>query len=364
LPPFIRERLADGGRDLTVLVLRFGALGDILRTLPAARLVRSAWPRARLVWAVDERWRIVLDGHADLDRVLALPRFERGERRPGLLGWVRQWRSELRGVGADLVLDFHGNLRSGVAGRLSSATVRVGHDGHQQREGNRFLTTHRVGAGPRRISRLERNFNLLRALGIRCDPPPDPGLVPGRDSLDRARDVASTCVGPDRPYAVLAPGASRTQAYKRPPASLLAAAVAALDEVGLPTVVVHGPGEEPDARRVVDRAPGARLAAPTDLATLSALIREARIFVGGDSGPLHLACAMGCPVVGLYGPTDPVVNSPWGVPHRTVFPPGTAYTGVKRRDRRIGRFESIPPAAVRTAVEELIHALGGPGRGR
>jgi heptosyltransferase-1 len=84
------------------------------------------------------------------------------------------------------------------------------------------------------------------------------------------------------------------------------------------------------------------------------LLRGARAFVGGDSGPLHLACAAGCPVVGIYAPTDPVVNAPWGVPHRTVFPAHAAYSGVKRKDRRLGRFDAIPPGDVASAVGDLI----------
>jgi len=181
LPPFILERLADGGRDLSVLVLRFGALGDIFRTLPAVRLVRSALPHARVTWAVDRRWRIALEGHPDLDEILDLPRFRRDEPPTGPVAWVGFWRSELRRVRANLVLDFHGNLRSGVAGRLSSAPVRIGHDGHQQKEGNRFFTTHRVEAGPRRVSRVQRNLALLKALGIPCEPLPDAGLVLGHE---------------------------------------------------------------------------------------------------------------------------------------------------------------------------------------
>jgi ADP-heptose:LPS heptosyltransferase len=355
LPPFVVERLADGGRGLTVLVIRFGALGDILRTLPAVRLIRAALSRARLVWAVDDRWRAVIEDHPDLDGILALPRFDRGERWSAVLASIRRWREGLREPGADLVLDFHGNLRSGVAGWLSSAPVRLGYAGHQQKEGNRILTTHRVDAGSRRVSRVARNLSLVRALGIPCDPLPAAGLVLGDASLERARGIVRGSVGADGSYAVLSPGASRRQAYKRPPERLLAAAVGALDERGIVTLVVYGPGEESDARRVVDAAPrGSRLAPPTDLRVLAALLRGARAFVGGDTGPLHLACATGCPVVGIYGPTDPVVNSPWGVPHRVVFPTDAASSGVKKNDRRVGRFEEIPPEAVAEAVRELI----------
>ena len=118
---------------------------------------------------------------------------------------------------------------------------------------------------------------------------------------------------------------------------------------------VWGPGEESDARRVVELARNeSTLAPPTDLRALAALLAKARLFVGGDSGPLHLACAVGCPVIGLYGSTDPVVNGPWGVPSRSLSPPSRLYTGIKRHDRRAGGFAGLDPGQVEFAVDELL----------
>jgi ADP-heptose:LPS heptosyltransferase len=121
--------------------------------------------------------------------------------------------------------------------------------------------------------------------------------------------------------------------------------------------VVYGPGEEPDARRLAETAgDSARLSPPTTLPTLAALLAGARMFVGGDSGPLHLACAVGCPVLGIYGPTDPQVNRPWGVPHEVVAPAGRDYTGIKRVDRESGGFEGLDPARVEEAAERLLRS--------
>src|SRR6185295_1456247 len=129
-----------------------------------------------------------------------------------------------------------------------------------------------------------------------------------------------------------------------------AAAARQLGELGVTPLVAYGPGEDMDAARVVQASDGAaHLLPPTDLAMLAALLRRARLFCGGDSGPLHLACAAGCPVVAIYGPTDPEVNAPWGVPHRVVAPPDRVYTGIKKEDRGRG-FEGITPEAVRRAV--------------
>ncbi len=111
---------------------------------------------------------------------------------------------------------------------------------------------------------------------------------------------------------------------------------------------------------MVELAPGESiLAPPTDLRTLAALLARARLFVGGDSGPLHLACSLGCPVIGLYGSTDPLVNGPWGVPSRAVSPPSRVYTGIKRYDRKAGGFAGFDPRQVESAVDQLLGETAG-----
>ena len=348
-----------------MLVLRLGALGDVLRTLPAVRLVRAGLPEAGIWWVVDDRWLAALDGHADLSGTIAFPRrmgnlaLRRPARWPALVRELRAFRRRLRGIAAHLVLDFHGNLRSGVVGVLSGAPVRLGYEGHQQKEANRWLTTHRVASGDRRTPRMARNLDLVRALGLPDAPPPraEPALVGAGSEAATAILAAAGLAAAG--FGVLNPGASAAQAYKKPPAALLAAAARQLDTRGLVPLVVWGPGEEPDARRVVELAGGrSLLAPPTDLAALAALLARARLFVGGDSGPLHLACAVGCPVVGLYGPTDPVVNGPWGVPCRALFPEGRAYTGIKRHDRHGGGFDGLAPDGVAAAVAALLDEIG------
>jgi ADP-heptose:LPS heptosyltransferase len=359
LPPRLLAQIGNHGEGLTILVIRLGAMGDIVRTLPAVRLLRFSLPDARVHWLAWEPWSNLLRDHPELDRVVALPRaaLRAQVRTPvrwgGLAGTTRRLAGEIRGLGATLVLDFHGDLRSGLLGRLSGARVRLGYEGHQQKEGNRLLTTHRVPSGDRRTPRLERNLDLVRALGLPVRPVPDAGLpLDMGENSPAAAIVASLQVGP---YAILSPGASVRQAYKKPPAELFAAAARRLDREDVMPIVVHGPGEAEDATAVVAASHGtARLAPPTDLMTLAALIAGARVFVGGDSGPLHLACGVGCPVVGLYGPTDPLVNTPWGVPFEAVAPPDRRYTGIKAIDRKAGGFDGLAPAHVERAVASLL----------
>ncbi|HEX6853518.1 MAG TPA: glycosyltransferase family 9 protein [Candidatus Polarisedimenticolaceae bacterium] len=348
-PAEIHRGLADHGAGLRVLVLRLGAFGDILRALPAMRLARFALPDAAFHWVCDDRWAGIVEGHPDLDGVIPLPR-----RSPSVGAWVAFVRA-LRAVRPSLVLDFHGNLRSGLVGRLSGAPVRLGHEGHQQKEGNRWLTTHRVPAGERRRSRIDRNLDLVRALGVPASPLPSAGIEIPASAERRAREIVRELGALPNGYAILNPGASASQAYKKPPRPLLQAAATRLSTAGVRPIVVHGPGEIDDARAVAAGA-GAGLAPATSIFELAALLAGARLFVGGDSGPLHLACAVLCPVVGIYGPTDPVVNAPWGSEHRVVAPPGRVYTGIRRLDRESGGFAGIVAADVEVAVDALLQA--------
>lgn len=365
LPASVTRPLELGGRGLTVLVVRLGAMGDILRTIPPVRLLRRAAPEARLFWVLEEPWAVLLEEHSDLDGVITLPRrtWRRWSKRPErwgrLAGSIRRFRRELKSVGAGLALDFHGNLRSGVVTRISGAQVRLGYEGHQAKEANRWFTTHRVSSGDRRTPRMERNLDLVRALGVEVDELPPAGLpleergaAAGRAALEESGLAGEV-------FAVLSPGASRAQAYKKPPAALLIAACRRLAALGVGALVVHGPGEQADARLVVEGAgAAARLAPPTDLAALAWLLGRARLFVGGDSGPLHMACATGCPVLGIYGPTDPSVNRPWRVPYLALQPPGRSYTGIKRIDRGSGGFTGLDGSKIEAAVEELLARTG------
>jgi ADP-heptose:LPS heptosyltransferase len=88
--------------------------------------------------------------------------------------------------------------------------------------------------------------------------------------------------------------------------------------------------------------------------SLAALLSGARVFVGGDSGPLHLACGVSCPVVGLYGPTDPTVNAPWNVPFVSLAPTGSVYSGIKREDRAANGFNGLEPKAVADAIDTIL----------
>ena len=155
-PAALGEAIDARGSGLVILILRLGAMGDIVRTLPAVRLVRSGLPEARIHWVAWEPWTLILEGHRDIDGVVGLSRSTLRARLrsphawPSLAGALAALVSQLRAPRAGIALDFHGDFRTGLLGWISGAPVRLGYAGHQQKEGNSVFTTHRVPSGPRR----------------------------------------------------------------------------------------------------------------------------------------------------------------------------------------------------------------------
>ena len=304
--------------------MRLGAVGDVVRTLPAVSSLRAAYPGAHLAWLVEPRSAGVLESQPWIDErlvferprlVAALQRGAWGRAARQVLGFAR----ELRARRFDLVVDFHSILRSAVWVRLSGAPVRVGYARPFGRELSWLQATHRARLAPRRMSRFDRNQGLVRYLGIAAPPSSTPLRV---DPERLARLQAALGPGP-RP-AVIHPGSSAKTTHKRwSPAAYGRVARALADARGIRSVVSWGPapGERELAEAVVAAASGAARLAPETpaLADLAALLAAARLYVGGDTGPMHVASLVGTPVVQLLGPTHPIENAPWvETPSRTL----------------------------------------------
>jgi ADP-heptose:LPS heptosyltransferase len=193
--------------------------------------------------------------------------------------------------------------------------VRVGYDRPFAREGSERLLTHRLRIGSAHLSRFERNAALVQYLGGEVPPAPAPlaldGAPPNIPALPE-------------PFVLIHPGTSPKTSYKRWETERFAAVARALHErAGLRSLVAFGPvpGEQAAAHEVVAKAGGtAALAPPTaSLSEFLALLRRATVFIGCDSGPMHLASLARTPVVAIFGPTDPIENEPFpGVPSRVV----------------------------------------------
>ena len=284
-----------------ILIIKPSAIGDVVHTLPVLNLLRRRWPAAHVSWLVTPACAGLVERHPQVDEVIRFERRElgRGWRSPrALLDLIRFTRS-LGEAGFDLVVDLQGLFRSGWLAAATRSPVRVGPA--NAREGAWLFYTHRVPTGTPEQHAIERYLTVAQALGCERGPVE---FVFAVDDADRA---AVAAVVPPGPYAVLMPGAN--WATKQWPAERFAGLVEPIQaRFGLRCVVAGGP----DVAGLGDKIPGAvNLAGRTNLRQLVALLERARLVVANDSGPMHIAAALGRPLVTPYGPTNPVRTGPY-----------------------------------------------------
>jgi lipopolysaccharide heptosyltransferase I len=290
------------------LIVRLGALGDVVHAIPVAAALRRAFPAATIDWLVSAKHREILDLVPVIDRRLMVN--DRGGASGGmsLPAAIR----DMRRARYDVAFDLQGLIKSALLARASGAARVVGFATGVARErlAPLFYTeSYDPDAGGRDDSRETRhvvalNLGLLSVVGVRTAATE----FPIADVESEAARIARQQTGGR--YALVNPGAAWPN--KRGPPARLAAVTAALRaRHGLMSVVVWGPGEEALAAEVVAGAGGAAILSPkTRVADLVALARGAALMVSGDTGPLHLAAAVGTPIVGIYGPTHPARNGP------------------------------------------------------
>ncbi len=294
-----------------ILIVRLGALGDIVHALPLAAALRTRFSDARIDWVVDERHRELLELVPVVDRRIVL------RTKSASLG--RRVMELCRTLGResyDIAIDVQGLMKSAVVARLSGARRILGFTPPYLRErAARVLYTETHDPGDT-AHVIEKNLTLAASLGADVSQIRFPLTVPASAALDALREGRSEA-GATR-FVVLNPGAAWPNKRWHPD-RFGAVAQWLRRERGLRSVVTWGPGDETLAAAVIDRAAGAAELAPsTSIADLVAILREAVLMVSGDTGPLHLAAAVGTPVVGIYGPTDAARNGPWSADDVTV----------------------------------------------
>jgi len=332
-----------------VLIVKLSAIGDVLHTLPAAVALREALPEAEIAWAVEGRAGDVLADHPAIDRVIRLPR--RWLKSPSA---VLEARRTLRAFQPDVTIDAQGLLKSGVLSWLSGAGMRIGYAAPEAREGSALFSTHQVV--PTAAHVVDRHLELLAPLGITASVPRF-GIPRTADTRRQVDDWWKTLALPDAP-AVLNPGAG--WASKIWPVERFATVARQLGRRhGLVSLVVWGgPSEREAAERIVAAAEGEAVKAPpTSLAELAEVAARARVFISSDTGPLHLAAAMGTPCVGLFGPVPASRNGPYGAQHTTVEPPAERRPAWKDRKRDTHAMLAIDAERVVAAASQLISRL-------
>ena len=305
---------------MRVLIVKLSSIGDVVHTLPAAALLRRVIPGARIAWVVERRAGAILKDSPVIDELIE---FDSRKWRTGLSNDSGESRavSELGSDSIDVAVDFQGLIKSGLLTLASRAKRRIGFETDDLREkpSRVFLTEQVETCGLKHV--IEKNLALATAVlnGLRTglDDVPSNGsyefpiALSAEDDQFAAAVIAEPTKNGNNQFAILNPGGG--WATKLWPSQRFGELADWLwSDCGLSSLVTFGPGEEELAREVVEHTRSKQVrAVQSTLKQYVALARRAALFVGGDTGPLHLAAASGTPIVGLYGPTSPERNGPF-----------------------------------------------------
>ncbi len=351
-----------------LLVVRLSAMGDVIHTLPAVHALREAFPQAHIGWLIEERWAELLCAHGSPRRGgrSALRPLVDEVHTVNLKAWGRSlfslstlqrvatvW-NDVRDAHYDVAVDLQGAMRSAVLARLSGAREVYGAAEPRESPASLWYTRKVVPQG-RHV--IEQNLSVSQGL---CECPKE--TVPADVSRDFPYDAATEArveqllaeygIGD---FVILNPGAG--WGAKRWPAERYGEVARKLADEGVRSILNYGPGEEELVRVAETAGSGAVRAMSCSLTKLIALTRRARLFVGGDTGPLHLAAALRVPVVAIYGPTDPARNGPYGT-RSIVLRSEDSVTSHARRAEADEGMLAIGSEAVIAAANKLLDDAG------
>ena len=325
------------------LITRLSAIGDCILTMPVAAALRRAYPGSLIAWVVQGAGAQLLVDHSDVDQVIKVPR-----------GWLKSppaiWklRQQLRQYNFDYVIDPQSLTKSSAAGWLSGAPKRIGFSEPQGRELAPLLNNHHVHMKPAHV--VDAYLQLLKPLGIRH--PRVSFHVPRSAEATAIIDAFLENIQAGPRFVVINPGAGwDSKLWPARRYGLLANQLG--QQHGIQSIVAWaGERERTWTDEIVDHAGGHAIAAPdTTLPQLAALLRRASLFVGSDTGPLHLAAAVGTTCVSMYGPTRPADCGPYGSQHIALQ---SYYQGGTARERRRGSNDAMQAIS----VEQVSEACG------
>jgi heptosyltransferase-1 len=349
-----------------ILVVRLSAMGDVIHTLPAVHGLRDTFPQAKIDWLIEERWTELLCSAGTSRRgprsarrplVDAIHTVKLVEWRKSLLTLTTMQRvatvwNDVRAVGYDVAVDLQGSIRSAVLARLSGAREVFGAAEPRESPASLWYTRKTIAHGAHVI---EQNASLIEALAQRKLEIPRAQLPCGPASEQRVSEMLAQ--QNIHSFVIVNPGAG--WGAKRWPAERYGVVSLDLAKLGVRSIINYGPGEEALAAEVESASAGTAIPWKCTLTELIALTRRACLFIGGDTGPLHLAAALQVPVVAIFGPTDPARNGPYGTRSIVLRNPAshTTYSRLSKPDA--GLLEISTEAVLRAARELLPGATHG-----
>jgi heptosyltransferase-1 len=310
-----------------ILVVRFGAMGDVIHTLPSAASLKQSFRGSRLTWLIDHKWACLLEGNPFVDQVITLDRSH--------LSGILETRRRLRQRRYAMAVDFQGLCKSAIAASLTRVDHIYGFHQSQAREpAAALLYSQRVRTGSAHI--VDRNLELAAAAGA--------------SNIVHSFPIPEGCAEGELPKGgfVLASPLAGWPGKQWPLEYYLALARRLRRELDL-SLVLNVP---PSTEGVASRAPGVFVHV-SGIPGLIGATRQAAAVVGIDSGPAHLAAALGKPGVAIYGPTDPARNGPYGDSF-TVLRSPRAETSYKRHQEIDPSMREISPDAVLEALKDRL----------
>lgn len=311
-----------------ILVVRLSAFGDCLGTLPALAALRRRFPNSQIGWAIEKAPHLLLRGHPHVDKFHIYPRHALKIGKTNLIDGLKEmnnFRKELAAEKYDIAIDFQGLTKSGIVAGMSRAKKRIGFRGEDSREVNTLMVNVRVRPPEEAVHVVDKNLSLLHPLGI--EPPERPEWVMPDFSAEAEviKPFLKECRllderGKVRDFTIVNPGATwYTKRY--PPEMFGEVAKGLVERHNMPVISTWaGDDEYKMAETIVNIAGGpakrAFIAPKTNLRELAALTQRAALFVGNDTGPLHLAVALKVHTVAIFGATDPLRNGAYGSGHR------------------------------------------------
>lgn len=335
-----------------ILIVRLSAIGDIIHGIPLLVALRTRFPNAEIAWLAEEQPAALLHGHPALSRLILV-------QKSWMKSWsdIRQLRRRLQMFGPQITIDLQGLLKSSFAAWLSGAKHRIGFGGSDGREGSCWMNNCLIRPTDDHV--IDRNMQLLEALDIfgssvdfdlsECEM----NRIQTRNLLNRQ--------GLHGNFAMINVGAGwksklwREDRYAKVVQYLL-------EQWNLPSLVIWaGEKEQAMAETVVNKADGAAYLAPsTSLPELASLARQATLFIGSDTGPLHIAVAVGTRCIGLYGPMPAKRNGPYGRQHQSIQIESTEGTRIRPHHAPRSLMDAISVEHVCDACDEILAELLAP----